>query len=68
MDAKKLTDYLIKNKGLYRLWYEYLKQNNFYRDYCEGESIVHGSIYLELIMYEPIFVFYICLKIKSVLS
>jgi hypothetical protein len=48
MSEKKLLDYLVKNKEVYHLWFEYLKENEPYRELhekitCENFSL--GNIY-----------------------
>lgn len=35
MSEKNLLDYLIKNKEIYHLWFEYLRENKAYREFCE---------------------------------
>src|SRR4030042_888542 len=35
MSEKNLVDYLVKNKEVYHLWFEYLRENEAYREFCE---------------------------------
>lgn len=38
MNEKKLIDYLVRNKEVYHLWFEYLKEGSFYENFCQYKA------------------------------
>jgi len=38
MSEKSLLDYLIKNKEVYHLWFEYLKESDLYKNFCQYKA------------------------------